>query len=145
MKVLIDSTVWSLAFRRSSPSFNPSETAAVQAAYELVDAERACLLGMVRQEVLSGFSTQKSFDKLCDSLSFIEDLPVIPADHVTAAKFFNQCRAKGIQGGSVDFLICAVAHRLDYPILSTDNDFLHYASVLPIRLHPVMQASIPIP
>ena len=141
MKVLIDSSVWSIAFRRSKPLISSLEIEAAKVAYELVDRDAACMLGMIRQEVLSGTSTQKMFDNLCDGLSVVEDCPVLPADHIVAAQFFNVCRSKGIQGTSVDLLLCAVAARLDYPILATDKDFLHYAKVLPIRLHPVIQAT----
>lgn len=32
-------------------------------------------------------------------------------------------KAKGVQGSNTDFLICAVANRLKFPIFTTDNDF----------------------
>ena len=45
-------------------------------------------------------------------------------------------RAKGIQGSNADFLLCAVAERHRLPILTTDEDFLEFARVLPVSLHP---------
>src|SRR6266403_31720 len=45
----------------------------------------------------------------------------------------HQCRAQGISGSTVDFLICAVAHRRSWGILTTNQDFQHYASVLPLK------------
>ncbi|MEM7791410.1 MAG: hypothetical protein AAF546_08410 [Verrucomicrobiota bacterium] len=33
-----------------------------------------------------------------------------------------------------DYLFCALAHRLDAPILNTDQDFTHYAKVLSIHI-----------
>jgi len=56
------------------------------------------------------------------------------ADYEEAATFFNRCRAKGIQGSNTDFLICAVAVRNEFPIFTTDADFIHFATVIPIKL-----------
>ena len=47
----------------------------------------------------------------------------------------NRCRARGVAGSAIDFLICAAAHRRGWSILTTDHDFENYASVLPLRLH----------
>jgi hypothetical protein len=47
----------------------------------------------------------------------------------------NQCRSQGIAGSAIDFLICAVAHRRDWVILTTDQDFQKYSSVLALSLH----------
>jgi len=54
---------------------------------------------------------------------------------VTAARFFNLSRRKGVQGSNTDFLICAVAVRHRLAIFSTDKDFAQYAKYLPIVLH----------
>jgi predicted nucleic acid-binding protein len=55
---------------------------------------------------------------------------------VTAAQFFNVCRAKGIQGSNTDFLICAVAIRNKLAVFSTDRDFAHFSKHLPIEIYP---------
>jgi predicted nucleic acid-binding protein len=142
--VIIDSSAWSIAFRRTKTLTDPGEMAIAKVAYELVDRDSACMMGLIRQEVLSGISTQKLFNELCDYLSIVEDSAVLPKDYIVAAQFYNLCRSKGIQGSHIDLLLCAVASRLDYPVLASDKDFLHYARVLPIRLHPVMQAFSPV-
>jgi hypothetical protein len=54
--------------------------------------------------------------------------------HVRAAEHFNRCRAAGIAGSPVDFLICAAAERLAVPIFTTDVDFPRFARHVPIRL-----------
>ena len=46
----------------------------------------------------------------------------------------NQCRRKGVQGSTIDFLICAVAALEELQILTTDSDFLRYTKHLPINL-----------
>ena len=55
-------------------------------------------------------------------------------DYVRAAAFFNTCRAAGVQGSSVDLLICSVAHRYAVPILTTDRDVVRYTELLPVSL-----------
>jgi predicted nucleic acid-binding protein len=92
------------------------------------------LLGIVRQELLSGVSHPQQFEKLSRALSGFPDEPATSDDHSLAAKFYNLCRANGIQGSSIDFLICAIAKRLQSPILTLDRDFLGYARHLPIRI-----------
>jgi predicted nucleic acid-binding protein len=143
VKVIVDTSVWSLAFRRDPHKLGEQEKIFFETLKDLLVQGRASMLGAVRQEVLSGIPSLDKFKRIETVLSVIEDHPIETIDHIQAADFFNRCRAKGIQGTLVDLLICAVAHRHDYPILATDKDFTHYAKVLPIRLHPVMQTSIP--
>jgi predicted nucleic acid-binding protein len=57
------------------------------------------------------------------------------ADYEEATRMNDQCRAQGIAGSAVDFLICTAAHRRGWTILTTDRDFQNYVSVLPLRLH----------
>jgi predicted nucleic acid-binding protein len=61
-------------------------------------------------------------------------IPLRTEHFLRAAEFSNQCRHKGIQGSTIDFLICAVAAVEELQILTTDSDFLRYAKHLPIRL-----------
>jgi len=58
-------------------------------------------------------------------------------DYVMAARFYNLCRARGIQGSNTDFLICAAAVRRQAAIFTTDRDFDLYARHLPISLHHI--------
>lgn len=93
------------------------------------------MLGAVRQEALSGIPSEDQFDTLRMKLRAYPDVEIRTADHEQAAHLFNVCRGRGVQGSQTDFLICAVAARLDMPIFTTDADFTHYARFLPIRLH----------
>ena len=70
-----------------------------------------------------------------DHLRAFPDTDVTGEDYEQAASFFNRCRAKGVQGSNTDFLICAVAARREFAIFSTDEDFAHFAKVLPITLY----------
>ena len=95
------------------------------------------LLGVVRQEVLSGLAPPERFIHVRDILAALPDETVARTDHERAAEMFNRCRAAGVQGSDVDYLICAVSERLDCGILTLDADFARYAQHLPIRLHPL--------
>ncbi|WP_242053511.1 PIN domain-containing protein [Nostoc parmelioides] len=102
MKVVIDTSVWSLALRRST-----SEQAlpVVNQLRELIANDRVVLLGPVRQEVLSGIRTTEQFTRLRDSLRAFPDLELTIKDYELAAEFYNTCRSKGIQGANTDFLL----------------------------------------
>ena len=128
MKILVDTSVWSLALRREQQC-----EMAVKLA-ELIRASQVVMIGPVRQEVLSGISSERVFADVKSRLEYFDDLPITTADYETAAEFYNLCRSKGVQGSHVDFLICAVAANHDLLIFTADQDFAHYAQYLPIRL-----------
>lgn len=134
MRVLVDTTIWSLALRRRLIERNPAETRLVEAWEELVADGRIVLLGLIRQEILSGIAHESQFERLRDALAAFPDEVVLTADHVRAAGQYNRCRSAGVAGSPVDFLICAVAERLAMPIFTTDRDFERFARHLPIRL-----------
>lgn len=132
MKVLVDTCVWSLALRRRPDFAAGSEVLEFE---ELIKEVRVRIIGPIRQEILSGIKSRPQFSKLKKALSAFPDLPVDTKDYETAAEFFNTLRNKGIQGSNTDFLICAVSINNDIPIFSTDKDFNHYQTYLPIRLY----------
>jgi hypothetical protein len=131
MKVLVDTSVWSLALRRDLPSVGPE----VSELIELIKETRVQMIGPVRQELLSGIKSQAQFQKLRNHLRPFPDLELTTRDYEHAAEFFNLCRTKGIQGSNTDFLICAIAARHKTPIFTTDKDFTLFQLHLPIMLH----------
>jgi predicted nucleic acid-binding protein len=133
VKVLIDTSVWSLALRRRSGSTHDDTATPVLAS--LVEDGRVVMIGAIRQELLSGIKDRVQFERLRDRLRAFPDLPLSVDDYEEAAAFFNACRENGIQGSNTDFLICAVAVRNGFSILTNDDDFKHFAKVLPISLH----------
>ena len=52
MKVLVDTPIWSFAFRRSSNAENSCPKPVVEELIELIHEDRAVLIGPVRPEVL---------------------------------------------------------------------------------------------
>jgi predicted nucleic acid-binding protein len=137
MNVVIDTITWSLALRRRYGSLNSLEQQVVRELAELVRTSRALMIGAIRQEVLSGIRQHSQFAVLRDYLRDFRDEPVSMIDHERAAEHYNTCQSHGIQGSHADFLICAVAERLDATIFTLDADFTRYARHLPITLHTV--------
>ena len=129
MKVLVDTCVWSQALRHKNP--NPEIIAQLS---DLVNDGRVSIIGLIRQEILSGISNAKQFHRLKKILGSFEDIPLSTQHFEQAAEFSNMCRKKGIQGSTVDFLICAVAHLEDLEIFTTDSDFENYSKFLPVTL-----------
>ena len=127
----MDTSVWSEALRRSKKD----ESDIVRELRCLILDHRVDIIGPVRQEVLSGIRVDAHFERLERHLSAFPDIPLETEDFVAAAKFFNACRAKGVQGSNTDFLICAVAVRRRIPVFTTDKDFRRYAKHLPVVLH----------
>ena len=93
------------------------------------------MIGAIRQELLSGIKDHAQFDRLREHLRAFPDLPLTGEDYEEAAAFFNTCRERGIQGSNTDFLICAVAVRNGFSILTNDEDFKRFSRVLPVLLH----------
>jgi predicted nucleic acid-binding protein len=85
--------------------------------------------------VLSGVRDPVVFERLRGHLRPFEDELLVTEDYEAAARAHNACRAAGISGSAVDFLVCAVAERRKLAIFTTDRDFEGYSRVLPIRLH----------
>jgi predicted nucleic acid-binding protein len=131
MSIVVDTSVWSLALRRRRAAPEPE----ARELADLIREGRATILGAIRQELLSGIPADAQFETLREYLRPFPDVELTADDYEEAAAFFNRCRARGIPGSNTDFLICAVSVRRKFSILTTDDDFAHFARVLPIQLH----------
>ncbi|MBI3819352.1 MAG: PIN domain-containing protein [Planctomycetes bacterium] len=134
MNVLVDTTIWSVVLRRSPANLGVSDLAIRSAWQNLVTGGQILLLGIIRQEILSGVADPKVFIKLRNALNAFPDETILTIDHIRAAEMYNLCRAKGVQGSTVDMLICAVAERSSAPIFTTDMDFRAYAKQIPVKI-----------
>lgn len=135
MNALVDTPIWSLALRRRRGDLSSEERRLVFEWQELVREGRVCLLGAVRQEVLSGIRRPSDFERLRDHLADFPDERVATGDHEEAARYYNTCQSHGIAGTQVDFLICALASRKGLSVYTTDEDFIGYAKRVPVHLH----------
>jgi predicted nucleic acid-binding protein len=124
VSLLVDTSVWSLAFRRDGQLGAP-EVGALRAA--LLGAEQVFTTGLVLQEVLQGFAGPKNRDELVERLSVLAFLQPDKQDHIAAADIRNACRRRGVQIGTIDALLIQLCQRYDLTLLTTDQDF-HVAS-----------------
>ncbi len=131
-EILVDTSVWSLALRhRSRAEPHP----VIRELEELIREIRVCMIGPIRQEVLSGIKDYRQFELLKKRLRAFPDLKLDEEDFERAAEIFNKCRTAGIQGSNTDFLICATAEHHQLAIFTTDQDFVRYQKYCPLLLH----------
>ena len=130
MKVLVDTPIWSYALRSKNNAYQPE----IDALASLIRDQRVLIIGPIRQEILSGYSNLHKFHIIKEKLSYFTNTPILDTDYELAAEFSNACRKKGIQGSHIDFLICAVANRIDSLIFTNDKDFEHYQNIISIKL-----------
>jgi predicted nucleic acid-binding protein len=135
VNVLVDTSVWSLAIRRKATALSAAEKLLVQELAELIREGRVRILGVVREELLSGIKSETQFEKLRTTLRAFRDEVIGESDYEAAAKASNDCRSRGIVASVVDILICAVALRRNLLIFTADPDFTNYARVLPLHFH----------
>ncbi len=133
MKVLVDTSVWSLAFRKKNISVQ--EQIIVNELKDLIRDLRVVLIGPVRQELLSGIADQQICEQLRSKLQPFSDLAITTDDYENAACYFNLCRSKGVQGSHIDYLLCAVAVKHNLLLFTLDQDFIRYSKHLPIKLY----------
>lgn len=129
--VIVDTCIWSLALRGETPR----DREVTNELTALIEENRAKIIGLIRQEILSGYSDLARYEKLKNKLRAFPNEQVIDIDYESAAEYSNICRSKGVQGSHIDFLICAVAIRLKMQIYTSDKDFSHYSKHLPISLY----------
>jgi predicted nucleic acid-binding protein len=131
LSIFVDTSVWSLAFRRNSPS----STLEVRALIRAIEAGDTILsTGLVLQELLQGFSGPKARAQILDRFSAVPLLVPDRDDHVHAAELRNRCRRAGIQIGTIDALLAQLCIRHDLTMLSSDNDFKRIATQCGLNL-----------
>jgi predicted nucleic acid-binding protein len=131
MKVIVDTCVWSLLLRRANQAkLNAQEQKMVTELREAIRDRRAAIVGPIRQELLSGIRDRAWFAKTEDLLDPFLDEEITTEDYIQAARLFNFCRDHGVECGPVDILICSVAIRSGYSILTADQGLMRCIEVL---------------
>ena len=120
MNVLVDTSVWSLAFRHD----RRSDEAALGALAHALEAEEIVVAtGLILQELLQGFAGPKARSLILDRFSAVPLVVPDRDDHVQAAELHNRCRRAGRQIGTIDALLAQLCLRHDLTMLTTDRDF----------------------
>ena len=131
MSLLVDTSVWSLAFRRDSQVATP-EVSTLQ--HALDGADQVFTTGLVLQELLQGFSGPKARDQLIERFGALGFLQPDREDHIEAAEIRNTCRRSGVQIGTIDAVLIQLALKNDLVLLSSDNDFHSASKYIKFRL-----------
>ena len=134
MKVLVDTSVWSLMLRRDPVSLSVIERNIVRDLQDIVDDGRAQILGPIRQELLSGVKSDRQFAVLKQKLSVFDDAELTTRDYENAAMAANRCTRAGVATGSIDVLICATALDRQWQVFSSDKGFLQFQKVLQFHI-----------
>ena len=119
--LLVDTSVWSLAFRRDVESRSP-QVLALQGA--LNGGEAIVTTGLILQELLQGFSGAREHKQLVERFAALPLIVPDRRDYIDAAQLRTSCRRAGVQIGTIDALLAQLCIRHELTILTTDGDFL---------------------
>ena len=131
MTFLVDTSVWSLAFRRDSPKPSP-EVDALRGALE--GGESVVTTGLVLQELLQGFSGPRDRKQIIDRFGALPLLAPDRQDHIDAAELRNRCRRARVQVGTIDAILAQLCIRHDLILLTADRDFAGIAARTSLRI-----------
>jgi predicted nucleic acid-binding protein len=119
--LFVDTSVWSLAFRRDQPENAPEVGALMRAINE---GEIIVTTGLVLQELLQGFVGPRARRSIIERFSSLPLLMPDRQDHIDAAELRNRCRRAGVQLGTIDAVLSQLCIRHGLTMLTTDNDFV---------------------
>lgn len=131
MTLFIDTSVWSLAFRRDQASGAPEVDALRRA---LGGGETIVTTGLILQELLQGFAGPRARKDIIDRFAALPLLSPDREDHIAAAELRNRCRRAGVQTGTIDALLAQLCIRHQLTMLTTDKDFGRVAAHSSLRV-----------
>jgi predicted nucleic acid-binding protein len=131
VNVLVDTSVWSLAMRRSATAAAP-QVALLDRCLERQDV--IVTTGLVVQELLQGFYGPKQRTRILKEFRVLPLIMPDLEDHVEAADLRNHCRRHGVQVGTIDALLARLAIRYGLALLTSDRDFEAMAKHVPLSL-----------
>jgi predicted nucleic acid-binding protein len=121
MTLLVDTSVWSLAFRRDDNVDVPQVRALRDA---LAGGDSIVTTGLILQELLQGFAGPRARKAIIDRFSALPLLTPDRFDYISAAELRNLCRRAGVQLETIDALLAQLCIRHHLTLLTTDNDFV---------------------
>jgi predicted nucleic acid-binding protein len=131
VSLLVDTSIWSLAFRRDTEAAI-AEVKTLQHALE--GSDQVFTTGLVLQELLQGFSGPKARSQLIERFAALGFLQPDREDHIEAAEVRNLCRRHGVQIGTIDAVLIQLCRKHDLVLLSSDNDFRSAAKHIKFRM-----------
>ena len=97
MILFVDTSVWSLGFRRDHVQNTPEVAALMRA---INGGDSIITTGLVLQELLQGFVGPRARKSIIDRFTALPLLIPDRQDHIDAADLRNQCRRAGVQLGT---------------------------------------------
>jgi predicted nucleic acid-binding protein len=131
MKLLVDTSIWSLALRQKPHILNKE---ALILKNFIEQGEDIYLVGIILQEILQGIKNPKDFLQLKEYLEAFPLIELTREDYVKAAKLKNILIKKGRQISTFDALIAHTAISRDLYLFTADNDFSHIAKSTKLKL-----------
>ncbi|NWG01346.1 MAG: PIN domain-containing protein [Syntrophaceae bacterium] len=131
MRILVDTSIWSLALRRSSEVINPE---AVLLKTIIEQGEDIYLLGIILQEVLQEIRSSKDFLALKEYFKAFPLIDLTREDYIRAAELKNHLIRKGKQGSTIDVLIASAAISHHCHLFTADKHFTHIAELSELKL-----------
>ena len=126
MRLLVDTSVWSLAFRNNAPSTLPKIRRLAQA---LREGEQVFTTGLVLQELLQGFPDDEARDLILERFSVLPHVVPDGRDYVDAAELRRRLASEGLRTGTIDALLAQLCLRHDLTLLTTDLAFNRVAEM----------------
>ena len=131
MRVLVDTSVWSLSLRKEGQAAHPT-VGKLEAL--LRSDEDIFLTGLILQEILQAFRSDSSFRKVARHLEPFPHLELERPDFITAATLHRKCASRGVSTSTADCQIATAAIRHACLLLSADQDFEGIARLSDLKL-----------
>jgi predicted nucleic acid-binding protein len=131
IRFIIDTSVWSEALRRKKKTVNSSDTIVRKI---IENDDEIVVIGIILQEILTSITDEKLFRDIKDILDDFLYLDITKNDYIYASELNNKCRSKGINAGSIDFLIASVAIRNELELVTFDKDFFNISKYTDLKI-----------
>lgn len=131
MNAVVDTSVWSLVFRKRGPADHAQVDKLIDLLNGLYDV---AITGSILQEVLQAFRSDRAVENVTRTLRPITLLDLDRETSIEAARLFRNCAAAGIATSTIDCQIATIAIRHKYALLSADDDFTRIARVCDLAL-----------
>ncbi|HCC68388.1 MAG TPA: hypothetical protein DEP99_00655 [Nitrospiraceae bacterium] len=131
MKVIVDTSIWSLTIRRHAHIQDPDAEILRKM---IQQGENIYLLGIILQEILQGVKRPEDFMRLKEHLDAFPMIEIAREHYIKAAELKNHLSIKGVQASTIDVLIATAAISHDCYLYTNDKDFHHITKHSKLKL-----------
>jgi predicted nucleic acid-binding protein len=133
--IFVDTSVWSVAFRRKQESANIH---IINQLKTLIEKDESLIVpGIVFQELLSGLKEEAQFNRMYQLITGFTILVANESHHKLAAQIANNCRKNGVATSTSDCLIAAMTISYNAQLLTTDKDFGYMANYCDLKIYSI--------